>query len=351
MKKFILSQFLFLLLCFGASSQPVLKDIQPYKVLCTTPTGQYMIPVAVDTAKGRSVANNDLMWDNGTVLLVKFMNNVGSKSLRNTIMQFAKQWELYANLTLKFVPDNTPNTNIRILLGGGPEGPGHNSAVGIDCNNTSQYLQTMNLDTSDFIDYDAYIAEFKSRGPFYQFLVKKGYDMKKYDGKTFYEDVWAFPDPNMKWVTKIIRRKTQHEFGHALGLLHEQSYPGAIKWNKDTVYKHYKKNQKWSKEQVDLNVLEASDAFYTNGTKYDPLSIMHYDVLSWQTVDGYSLDQSYEISEGDKKIMSALYPKNLKVSTLAVPRVQVSNITNVLVKNDNIRKGMVVLSLIHILYE
>ena len=83
-----------------------------------------------------------------------------------------------------------------------------------------------------------------------------------------------------------MRGTTTHEFGHALGMLHEQSYPNGIKWNKDTVYKYYEKYQGWDKAKVDFNVLEASDFFYTNGTTYDPQSIMHYPVLAWQTVDG-----------------------------------------------------------------
>ena len=70
----------------------------------------------------------------------------------------------------KFVPDNTPQTNIRIRLGGKLDSLGHNSSVGTSCNDVPQYLQTMNLDTSDFIDYPAYEEELKTNSLFYQYL-------------------------------------------------------------------------------------------------------------------------------------------------------------------------------------
>jgi serralysin len=66
-----------------------------------------------------------------------------------------------------------------------------------------------------------------------------------------------------------------HEFGHAIGLLHEQSYPGGIKWKKTgEVYDWYQKTQGWDKEKVDVQVFKVSDVFYTNGTTYDSKSIM-----------------------------------------------------------------------------
>jgi len=143
-------------------------------------------------------------------------------------------------------------------------------------------------------------------------------------------------------VEKRIRRESQHEMGHALGLLHEQSYPGAIKWNKDTIYKYYAEIG-WDKETVDFNVLEVADRFYTNGTDYDPLSIMHYPVYAWQTLDGFSVDESTTISQGDKKLIAALYPKDKKISDLDVPKVIISNNNKLDIKADAKRKAFVIL--------
>jgi len=296
---------------------------------------------AVDTSKGRNVADNYKAWENGSVILVKFMNNVGSQDVRNRIMNYAKEWERYANITLKFVPDNTPTTNIRVRLGGRPDSLGHNSAVGIDCNNYSQFEQTMNLDTADFIDYQAYETELNNGGAFYRYLAAKGTDFNNYTYGQLYDDIRSYPDPARKWNLKAMSRTSRHEFGHSLGLLHEQSYPGGIKWNRDTVYAYYA-TRGWGKAEVDQNVLEVSDQFFTNGTNYDPKSVMHYTVYAWQTQDGFSVERSAEISEGDKKLIGALYPRGQKISSLAVPKIQIMNMSGVVVKTDNVRKGIAI---------
>lgn len=312
------------------------EDIAP----CTTPLGEKFM-AAIDTTPGRQVADNYQTWENGDVILVKFMNNAGSQDVRNRIMQFAKEWEQYANITFKFVPDNTPATNIRVKLGGRKDSLGHNSSVGIACNDVPQYQQTLNLDTADFIDYDSYEKELSTGGSFYQYLVRKGVNFNNYTYGQLYDDIRSYPDPNRKWNLKAMGRTSRHEFGHSLGLLHEQSYPGGIKWNTDTVYKYYA-SRGWNKAKVDFNVLEVSDQFFTNGTTYDPKSVMHYAVFSWQTLDGFSVERSSEISEGDKKIIGALYPKTAKVSALAVPKVQISALSGVEVKSDKLRKGLLI---------
>ncbi len=255
-------------------------------------------------------------------------------------MTYAKEWERYGNITFKFVPDNTPVTNIRVRLGSLYDHLGHNSLIGITCNDVAQNEQTLNLDTSDFIDLDAYVNEYKAKGPFTNYINNKVSDFKNYTNLQFLQDILAYPEPDKKWDLSIVGRKSKHEFGHALGLLHEQSYPGGIKWNKDTVYKYYEKYQGWNKRMVDNNVLEAADEFYTNGTSYDPQSIMHYDVQAWQTLDGYSLVSSKVISEGDKRIIAALYPKDKKISTLAVPKIQITNLTKLEVQSNATKKGL-----------
>jgi hypothetical protein len=342
MKKFFLPLTILFLLVTETSAQKLPGGAKPDKEPCTTLTGSAMLPVAVDTTIDRQVANNDVIWENGDVILVKFMDNIGSEQVRGMIMRYAKTWEQFANITFKFVPDNTPTTNIRVKLGSREDRLGHNSQLGILCNNIPQNQQTLNLDTSDFIDYKEYVNQYKNGGPFLQYLRNKNTDFKNYTYKDLYKDVILFKDPNIKWNYSSMQGTTMHEFGHALGLLHEQSYPKGIKWNSDTVYKYYAKYQGWNKQKVDFNVLGASDIFYTNGTTYDPLSIMHYPVLAWQTVDGFTVGLNNSLSDGDKKIIAALYPKDKKVSALAVPKIEISNIGYGEVKTDSVKKGILI---------
>ncbi len=291
---------------------------------CTTILGEAMF-AEVDTTKPRGVTDNYHTWSNGQVLLVKFMPG-GGKVLRERVMQNAKEWEKFANVTLKFVPDTTTFTDIRIKLG---KGSGHNSAVGTEAKFRSQNMQTMNFDTLYFADADYYIASLKKKGiqPPYNFnqLIA---EMKA--------------DPN-RWNNPELRRVVMHEMGHALGLLHEQSFPGMINWKKtDSVYNYYKESQGWDKAKVDFNVFEVSNHFSTNGSSYDSKSIMHYSIEPWQTLDGYSVKNNYELSAGDKTMIGALYPKNQKESVHVVPKVDISNFSNLAVTTSTTRNGLVI---------
>lgn len=308
--------FVFIIFIFTVNE---LRAQKMYRAPCTTLASEKLIQ-GVDTAPGRQVANPYLTWDPGTILKVKFLGS-SSKALRDMVIRYSKEWEQFANIKFQFVADNAPGTSMRIKIG---DGMGHNSRVGINCNDVPQAEQTMNLDSISFLDFKYYIAE-----------------MKKNNIEVNIENLRAMlTQSSPRWDFKEIKSTVLHEFGHALGLLHEQSYPGAIKWNTDTVYKYYEEYQGWDKAKTDFNVLMASDQFFTNGTLYDPKSIMHYSVESWQTVDGYSLPPNYELSPGDKALISALYPKGKSSALKEVPRVSVSNFTKMDVVNDSAKGGI-----------
>ncbi len=312
---------LFFFLAVLYATQPVVaQKVKLPMETCTTDIYGTMHKKRDTTDRG--VADNYLTWENGSEILVKFIG--GSQSIRDKVMFYAKEWEKYANIKFKFLSDTASFTNLRVKLG---KGEGHNSLVGIQCVVVPQSKQTINFDTLKFADVDYYAKRLFSKG------VKE-------------VTQWEQIEPEMRldpyhWSEREVRRVVTHEFGHSLGLLHEQSYPGIIKWRKtDSVYAHYARTQKWNRAQVDFNVFEVNKQSYTNGSSYDPKSIMHYDVEPWQTMDGYSLKKSYEMSIGDKLMIAALYPKYQAKSKYIVPKVTVSKNIKVDVVPNKTKGGL-----------
>jgi len=222
MKKILAAMVI--LIFWGTRSHAQKKSYFP-KPNCTTLVGDAMF-LEVDTSKARGVSDNYHVWSNGDTLLVKFMPG-GSKTLRDKVIACAREWEKYANIKFRFVPDSTAITNIRVKLG---KGLGHNSAVGTEANFRDQAKQTVNFDTLYFADANYYIAKLQKKGISAPYNLTQLADEMKLD-------------PN-HWDNIEMNRVITHELGHSLGLLHEQSYPGAVNWKKtDSVYNYYKETQ------------------------------------------------------------------------------------------------------------
>ncbi len=240
---------------------------------------------ASDTTKGRGLADNYFLWDPGTTIKVKFLT--GSQELQNKIFNYAKEWEKYANL--KFTWVKSGDADIRVRIG---SGNGHDSYIGTVCRQIDKYDETMNLDSADI------------------------------NG-----------DP------KFMRGVTLHEFGHAIGLLHEHSSPiSGINWDKEKLYKEYAK-MGWSREDVDYQVFFTYNKSYTNGTKYDNKSIMHYPILPGETTDGYVIDWNLVLSPGDIELIKALYPMKGKRKN-EVTRVTMQNFGGIVMQGNEKKGGI-----------
>ncbi len=223
---------------------------------CLTKMPQPSFSFDTTKLKGRGLADNYFLWDNGKEIYVKFMS--GSPAMQKQIMAAAKEWEKYANLKFKQVTSGP--AQIRILL---TDEDGYYSMVGSQASMIPEEEQTMNFDTTG---------------------------------------------NNFKYPVSM-KGTVIHEFGHAIGLLHEHSSPvSGIQWDKEKIYSEYAE-MGWDRDMVDAQVFEAYHVSYTNGTMYDNKSIMHYPIDPNHTKNKYKVDWNFTISEGDKQLVSLLYPK------------------------------------------
>lgn len=120
---------------------------------------------------------------------------------------------------------------------------------------------------------------------------------------------------NYGWLTNAstddeVREVVLHEFGHALGLLHEHQSPKAtIKWNKPAVYKSLSgPPNNWDKATIDFNMFDREPASKVTATAFDTKSIMLYSFPKSWTTNGFASDPNDSLSATDKKLIRAIYP-------------------------------------------
>lgn len=112
----------------------------------------------------------------------------------------------------------------------------------------------------------------------------------------------------------------RHEFGHALGLLHEHQNPSLkcqeqIKWQgPGNVFDYFAGPPNyWSKSQVQRNLgfIQDTDPDYVAGQP-DPQSVMMYslpkEIFKNGSADKCYVAVNYEISPKDRQIIASIYP-------------------------------------------
>jgi hypothetical protein len=203
------------------------------------------------------------LWQPGRVLRVRFLD--GDPKVQERIPAFAQQWSAFANITFQF--GNDPDAEIRISF----QNQGSWSYIGTDA-----------------------LAIPKSQ-----------------------------PTMNFGWLTAATsndeyQRVVVHEFGHALGCIHEHQNPaGHIPWDREAVYRYYQGPPNfWTREQVDVNLFTRYEADITQFSAFDPHSIMLYPIPNEFTIGDFEVGWNKALSPTDKRFITTLYPANRKASSV-----------------------------------
>ena len=197
-------------------------------------------------------------WQPGRTLRVKFIG--GAPAVRQKVFFWAKHYEQFANIKFEQVTDSA-DAEIRIAF---EPTEGSWSYVGTDILTVPRNLPTMNFG-------------------------------------------WLTPTSSDQDYSSVVL----HEFGHALGCIHEHQSPaGGIPWDKDVVYRDLSgPPNRWSKAQIDANMFTQYNQNQTQFTDLDPASIMMYSFPSAWTGGKLATRWNTVLSPVDKSYIAAMYPR------------------------------------------
>jgi serralysin len=214
--------------------------------------------------KSRAALWRGAKWPEQSTISISFLMgdaSLGDASLCRRVQAAAEQWIApgLANLTFQF-RDDTNDTDIRIAF---VPGAGSWSRIGTTCHQVSKDKATMNFG-------------------------------------------WLTPASTTLEIEAVVL----HEFGHALGLIHEHQTPtGGIHWKRDIIYAELgAPPNSWSKQTVDLNLFQPWEAGETNFTTVDPTSIMMYPIPARWTTDGFTTGLNAKLSNVDREFITQQYP-------------------------------------------
>lgn len=213
--------------------------------------------ITATSGKTKGAIVKDAAWNPGETITVSFLE--GDPALQKRVREMAQRWTApgMANLSLDFLNHN--DTDIRISF----RFKGSWSLLGKYCRHrTDTTLPTMNYG-------------------------------------------WLKPDSG----EEELRRVVLHEFGHALGFIHEQQNPiNSIKWNRDAVIADLSgPPNNWSAEQIQINMFDQPSQDDVFGTPVDKSSIMMYPIPASWTLDGFSVGLNTDLSEKDRELVQQVY--------------------------------------------
>jgi hypothetical protein len=123
-------------------------------------------------------------------------------------------------------------------------------------------------------------------------------------------------------------RSILHQFGHALGMVHEHQSPASnIPWDEEKVYNYYRAHYNWNRKAVYSNILRQYDVTEANSIEFDPDSIMMYEIPGHLTKNHLTVGgQNCKLSEKDKLLIAKWYP-GVASMPMAIPRLSAEPIS------------------------
>lgn len=208
----------------------------------------------------RMAVVNTKRWAAGSVLRCRFLD--GSKKMQDKVKAIALEWQKFADIKLKFVTKGAAEIRISFFADEGSW-----SAVGRDALNTSYF-------------------------PLHQPTMNYG---------------WLRDDTNNEEYHRVVT----HEFGHALGCIHEHQSPTFDrKWDVAAVMKYFQGPPNfWSTDDIKSNVLDKYSPKGISATQFDPKSIMLYSFDGALFADGKGpTNENTVLSATDKRMIKRMYP-------------------------------------------
>jgi hypothetical protein len=208
------------------------------------------------TGATKAALVNESKWAPGDTISISFLD--GTEQQKDLVRRFAQGW-IDGLANLKFSWQDPPNTDVRISF----RFRGSWSVIGTTCRKVPKTDPTMNFG-------------------------------------------WLDPGISDAKAKQVIL----HEFGHALGLIHEHQNPNkAIAWNKPVVIADLKgPPNSWDEAKIEHNMFEVYPPNKIAGTALDSTSIMMYRIPKSWTTDGTSAEFNSELSETDKTFIRKQYP-------------------------------------------
>jgi hypothetical protein len=210
------------------------------------------------SAADRAALVREAKWRPGEIITVSFLD--GDPAVQQRVKDVALQWVGPGMADLKLDFRQEPNTLIRISF----SFSGSWSTIGTTCRQVTNPAEpTMNYG-------------------------------------------WLDPSSSDAEVERVVL----HEFGHALGLIHEHPTPGGrIAWNRNVVIRDLSgPPNNWPLEVIEHNMFEPYNQDETNFTALDPQSIMVHPIPMLWTLDGFSVGWNSRLSAQDKAFIRRLYP-------------------------------------------